>query len=179
MHSLTRFGFGLGLGICVGQRGCEHGKQEGGQHQTPPPPPAHEGISENVPPENEKHSKFLGRGALALVLDNEVKVNISRMHSQTVSTVRQNYSVGIDQHPEPLLKIKCHVQFHHCMTMHFAKVANSSKKYKFAKFAIEMSTKPRTTLGDRCRPYARHFSPNNSGEVGEAEKNLGHINLAR
>ena len=75
--------------------------------------------------------------------------------------------------------LKLHVHFHHCMTMHFAKVANSSKKYKFAKFAIEMSTKPRTTLGDRCRPYARHFSPNNSGEVGEAEKNLGHINLAR
>ena len=67
MHSLTRFGFGLGLGICVGQLGCEHGQQEGGQHQTPPPPPAHEGISENVPPENEKYNKFLGRGGLAMM----------------------------------------------------------------------------------------------------------------
>ena len=68
----------------MGQRGREHGQQEGGQHQTPPPPPpAHEGISENVPPENEKYNKFLGRGGLpigndvfALVLGNEVKVNI-------------------------------------------------------------------------------------------------------
>ena len=68
LPTLTRFGLGLGLGICAGQRGCEHGQQEGGQHQTPPPPPpAHEGISENVPLENEKSNKFLGRGGLEMM----------------------------------------------------------------------------------------------------------------
>ena len=37
--------------------------------------------------------------------------------------------------------LKLHVHFHHCMTMHFAKVADSPEKFYFAKLSIEMSTR--------------------------------------